>query len=117
MSEVEPNSAVTFSALGDEALVPTTQTTNVALFGLEEWQATQALKFSLGGRIPINTSGGLKSKGHPVGASGAAQAVEVWKQMRGQAGERQVDRDVDLAMTHNVGGTGQTAVVHIYERR
>lgn len=41
----------TFSALGDEALVPTTQTTNVALFGLEEWQATQALKFSLGGRV------------------------------------------------------------------
>ncbi len=69
------------------------------------------------GPKPINTSGGLKSKGHPVGASGAAQAVEVWKQMRGQAGERQVDRDVDLAMTHNVGGTGQTAVVHIYERR
>ncbi len=69
------------------------------------------------GPKPINTSGGLKSKGHPVGASGAAQAVEVWKQMRGQAGERQVDRDVDLAMTHNVGGTGQTCVVHIYERR
>ncbi|MBX7252135.1 MAG: hypothetical protein K1X50_09140 [Candidatus Promineofilum sp.] len=69
------------------------------------------------GPKPINTSGGLKSKGHPVGASGAAQVVEVWKQMRGAAGERQVDRDVDLAMTHNVGGTGQTAVVHIYERR
>jgi len=69
------------------------------------------------GPRPINTSGGLKSKGHPVGASGAAQTVEVWKQMRGQAGERQVDRDVDLALTHNVGGTGQTAVVHIYERR
>jgi acetyl-CoA acetyltransferase len=69
------------------------------------------------GPKPINTSGGLKSKGHPVGASGAAQAVEVWKQMRGVAGERQVDRDVDLAMTHNVGGTGQTCVVHIYERR
>jgi acetyl-CoA C-acetyltransferase len=69
------------------------------------------------GPRPINTSGGLKSKGHPVGASGAAQAVEVWKQMRGVAGERQVDRDVDLALTHNVGGTGQTCVVHIYERR
>jgi acetyl-CoA C-acetyltransferase len=69
------------------------------------------------GPKPINTSGGLKSKGHPVGASGAAQAVEVWKQMRGQAGERQVERAVDLALTHNVGGTGQTAVVHIYERR
>ena len=69
------------------------------------------------GPKPINTSGGLKSKGHPVGASGAAQVVEVWKQMRGAAGERQVDRDVDLALTHNVGGTGQTCVVHVYERR
>lgn len=69
------------------------------------------------GPQPINTSGGLKSKGHPVGASGAGQVVEVFKQMRGLAGERQVDRDVDLALTHNVGGTGQTAVVHIYERR
>jgi acetyl-CoA C-acetyltransferase len=69
------------------------------------------------GPKPINTSGGLKSKGHPVGASGTAQVVEVWKQMRGEAGERQVARDVDLALTHNVGGTGQTCVVHIYERR
>lgn len=69
------------------------------------------------GPKPINTSGGLKSKGHPVGASGAGQVVEVWKQMRGQAGERQVTKDVDLALTHNVGGTGQTCVVHIFERR
>lgn len=69
------------------------------------------------GPKPVNTSGGLKAKGHPVGASGAAQVVEVWKQMRGQAGPRQVARDVDLALTHNVGGTGQTCVVHIYERR
>jgi len=69
------------------------------------------------GTKPINTSGGLKSKGHPVGASGAGQVVEIWKQMRGQAGERQVAKDVDLALTHNVGGTGQTCVVHIFERR
>jgi acetyl-CoA C-acetyltransferase len=69
------------------------------------------------GPKPINTSGGLKSKGHPVGASGGAQVVEVWKQMRGEAGPRQVEKDVDLALTHNVGGTGQTCVVHIYERR
>lgn len=68
------------------------------------------------GLRPVNTSGGLKSKGHPVGASGTGQAVEIFKQMRGRAGERQVDRDVDLALTHNVGGTGQTAVVHVYER-
>ncbi|MBC8449484.1 MAG: hypothetical protein H8D78_17190 [Chloroflexi bacterium] len=69
------------------------------------------------GPRPVNTSGGLKSKGHPVGASGAGQVVEVWKQMRGRAGARQVPGDVNLALTHNVGGTGQTCVVHIYERR
>ncbi len=68
------------------------------------------------GSKPINTSGGLKAKGHPVGASGVAQVVEIWHQMRGQAGERQAPIDVDLALTHNVGGTGQTAVVHIFER-
>jgi acetyl-CoA C-acetyltransferase len=69
------------------------------------------------GPKPINTSGGLKAKGHPVGASGAAQVGEVWKQMRGEAGPRQVDHNVDIALTHNVGGTGQTCVVHVYERR
>ena len=69
------------------------------------------------GTKPINTSGGLKSKGHPVGASGAGQVVEVFKQMRGQAGERQVTGDIPLGLTHNVGGTGGTCVVHIYERR
>jgi acetyl-CoA C-acetyltransferase len=66
---------------------------------------------------PINTSGGLKSKGHPVGASGAGQAVEIWKQLRGLAGERQVPGEPGLGLTHNVGGTGQTCVVHIFERR
>jgi acetyl-CoA C-acetyltransferase len=69
------------------------------------------------GPRPINTSGGLKSKGHPVGASGIGQVIEIWKQMRGEAGARQVDSDVDLALTHNVGGTGQTCVVHVFERR
>jgi acetyl-CoA C-acetyltransferase len=68
------------------------------------------------GPRPVNTSGGLKSKGHPVGASGAGQVVEVWKQLRGQAGERQVP-GATLGLTHNVGGTGQTCVVHIFERR
>jgi acetyl-CoA acetyltransferase len=69
------------------------------------------------GSKPINTSGGLKSKGHPVGASGVAQAVEIWKQMRGEADARQVPGDVPLAMTHNVGATGSTCVVHVFERR
>jgi acetyl-CoA C-acetyltransferase len=69
------------------------------------------------GDMPINTSGGLKAKGHPVGASGVGQAVEVWKQMRGEAGKRQVAGEIPLALTHNVGATGSTCVVHIYERR
>jgi acetyl-CoA C-acetyltransferase len=68
------------------------------------------------GPHPINSSGGLKAKGHPVGASGAAQVVEIWEQMRGSAGTRQVAGDLDLGLTHNVGATGQTCVVHIYER-
>jgi len=70
------------------------------------------------GAKPINTSGGLKSKGHPVGASGAGQAVEIWHQMRGEAGPRQVPgKDIRLALTHNVGATGGTCAVHIYQRR
>ncbi len=68
------------------------------------------------GPRPINTSGGLKSKGHPVGASGAGQTVEIWKQLRGEAGKRQV-ANASLGLAHNVGGTGQTCVVHIFERR
>lgn len=69
------------------------------------------------GKLPINTSGGLKTKGHPVGATGTAQAVEVFKQMRGIAERnRQVKFDVERALTHNVGGSGATAVVHTYEK-
>jgi len=69
------------------------------------------------GVLPINTSGGLKSKGHPVGATGAAHAVEIFKQMRGIAERnRQVKFDVEKAMTHNLGGSGGTCVVHIYEK-
>ncbi len=69
------------------------------------------------GPKPINSSGGLKSKGHPVGASGVGQVIEIWKQLRGEAGGRQIDSTPDLGLTHNLGGTGQSCVVHIYERR
>lgn len=67
------------------------------------------------GKIPVNTSGGLKSKGHPVGATGIAQAVEILKQLRGEAGERQV-KDARIGMTQNMGGSGGSTVVHIFER-
>lgn len=76
--------------------------------------ATEEGVTQIGGRIPVNTSGGLKAKGHPVGATGVAQAVEVVLQLRGEAGKRQVDADIGL--THNVGGSGGTAVVHIFEK-
>lgn len=68
----------------------------------------------IGGKIPINTSGGLKAKGHPVGATGVAQSIEIYKQLTGNAGERQV-KDAKVGMTQNMGGTGASSVVHIME--
>jgi acetyl-CoA C-acetyltransferase len=68
------------------------------------------------GEKPINTSGGLKAKGHPVGATGVGQLVEIWEQMTGHAGPRQVP-GLNLALTHNVGASGSTVTVHIFERR
>jgi acetyl-CoA C-acetyltransferase len=70
---------------------------------------------ALQGKIPVNASGGLKAKGHPVGATGAAQAVEIVKQLRGEAGPRQV-KDARIGMTQNMGGSGGSSVVHIFER-
>lgn len=83
----------------------------------EGWKAAMEGQTARTGSHPINTSGGLKSKGHPVGASGVGQVVEVWKQMHGIAGERQLPGTLKYGLTHNVGGTGQTCVVHIFEKR
>ncbi|WP_267639675.1 thiolase domain-containing protein [Haloarchaeobius amylolyticus] len=68
-----------------------------------------------GGDVVVNTSGGLKSKGHPIGATGAGQVVEAFKQLTDQAGERQVE-GATRGLTHNVGGSGGAAVVHLFER-
>lgn len=70
---------------------------------------------SLGGDKPINTDGGLKAKGHPVGATGAAMVVEMYKQLRGQAGRRQV-KDAEVGLTQNVGAAGATVAVQVYGR-
>jgi len=67
----------------------------------------------IGGKVAVCTSGGLKSKGHPVGATGAAQAYEIYLQLTGQAGKRQV-KGAEIGLTHNVGGLGATGVVNIY---
>jgi len=66
------------------------------------------------GDLPVNTSGGLKACGHAAGATGIRQAVEITLQLRGDAGERQVDAERGLAL--NIGGTGATAVVTIFSR-
>jgi acetyl-CoA C-acetyltransferase len=78
-------------------------------------QATRAGETALGGRIPVNTSGGLKSKGHPVGATGVAQVIEIVEQLRGDAGDRQV-KNARVGLTQNMGGSGASSVVHIFER-
>lgn len=75
--------------------------------------AVEAGLTRIDGRFPINPSGGLKAKGHPVGATGVAQAVEVVKQLRGEAGARQV-KGARFGLTQNMGGTGGSSVVHIF---
>ena len=78
-------------------------------------KVTERGETAIGGRIPINTSGGLKGKGHPVGATGIAQAVEITQQLRGEAGKRQVN-GAEIGLTHNVGGSGGTVVIHVMRR-
>jgi len=67
------------------------------------------------GTIPINPSGGLKSKGHPIGATGVGQVVEVFEQFTGNAKDRTI-KDAEIALTHNFGATGASAAVHIFKK-
>ncbi|MBW1962933.1 MAG: thiolase domain-containing protein [Deltaproteobacteria bacterium] len=69
----------------------------------------------LDGKTPVNVDGGLKAKGHPIGATGVSQTYEIAKQLRGEAGERQVP-EADIGLTHNVGGIGQYCFVQILRR-
>lgn len=75
----------------------------------------QSGKTRLGSKLAVNTSGGLKACGHPVGATGVKQIVEVYCQLRGASGKRQTDNP-KVGLTHNVGGTGATAVLHILQK-
>jgi acetyl-CoA C-acetyltransferase len=84
----------------------------------EGYKAVAEGQTRLDGPKPINTSGGLKTKGHPVGATGVAQLYEVWVQLRGKAGKRQVSRpNLRVGGAHNLGGTGGTCTFTILERR
>jgi acetyl-CoA C-acetyltransferase len=69
----------------------------------------------LNGRIPIATRGGLKARGHPVGATGMYQIVEVVQQLRGEAGGSQV-ADARIGMAQNIGGSGSNILTHILQR-
>ncbi|MFQ5552716.1 MAG: thiolase domain-containing protein [Thermoplasmata archaeon] len=77
--------------------------------------ATEEGVTEIDGRVAVNPSGGLKARGQPVGATGIAQAVEVVRQLRGEADARQVE-GAEVGLTHVQGGTGATAVVHIFRR-
>ncbi len=77
------------------------------------WEQVMDGRTRRDGELPVNTSGGLKSKGHPLGATGVAQAVELYEQLTGAAGERQVDADTGLAC--NVGGFGNCVTTTVLE--
>ncbi|QRV14292.1 thiolase family protein [Haloterrigena salifodinae] len=77
----------------------------------ESWQLVERGATERDGELPVNTSGGLKSKGHPIAASGVAQLVELYDQLTGRAGDRQIDGDVGMAC--NVGGFGNCAIATI----
>ena len=100
-------------------------------FSIAELLMTEALGFAppgggarlavsgataIGGRIPVNPGGGLIGSGHPVGATGVKQAVEVFRQLLGRAGGHQVDPRPRLGLTANMGGDDRTAVVAVYRR-
>ncbi len=79
-------------------------------------RATREGETQRDGRLPVNPSGGLKAKGHPVSATGASQVVEIFEQFNGLAGGRQVPH-AEVALAHNVGATGGSCSVHIFGRR
>ncbi|MBA2322234.1 MAG: hypothetical protein H0V89_13900 [Deltaproteobacteria bacterium] len=69
----------------------------------------------IGGRLPVNTGGGLVGYGHPVGATGVKQVLEIWRQMKGQAGDYQMPRSPTVGLTANMGGDDKTVVVGLYK--
>jgi len=91
-------------------------TEDLCLF--ERGKSIEALKAgvtSLNGDLPINPSGGLKAKGHPIGATGLAQICELFWQLRGEAKKRQIE-DANVGLAHNIGGFGDNAAVTILKR-
>jgi len=76
------------------------------------WAEDDGARIAIDGELPISTMGGLKARGHPVGATGIYQVVEVVQQLRGEAGVNQV-KDARIGMAQNIGGSGATVITHI----
>jgi acetyl-CoA C-acetyltransferase len=81
----------------------------------EAYKAIRDGRFKMDGKMPVNVSGGLKAKGHPVSATGLGMIYEIVKQMRGEAGDRQLS-NVNNALAHNIGGAGGTTVCHVLKK-
>ena len=119
MSGLEPKD-IQFSEVHDcFSIAELIHTEDLGFFGPgEAFEAVADGATKLDGPMPINTSGGLKCKGHPVGATGVSQLIEVWKQLRGDAGKRQIPKkDLHVGGAQNLGGTGGTCTFTILERR
>lgn len=82
----------------------------------EGGEAAASERTYIGGEIPVNPSGGLKAKDHPIGATGAAQIVELTEQLRGKAGDRQVE-DATCGFAHDLGCYAATTIVSVMEAR
>lgn len=76
------------------------------------WQIVESREIEIGGSIPVNTDGGLKANGHPIGATGLAQIFEIVTQLRMEAGKRQVEKP-EVGLAHNIGGVGGTTGITI----
>lgn len=119
MSDLKPED-VQFSEVHDcFSMAEIIHLEDLGFFGPGEgYKAVEQGLTRLDGPKPINTSGGLKCKGHPVGATGISQLFEVWTQLRGNAGKRQIPmKDLRIGAAHNLGGTGGTCTFTILERR
>ena len=119
MSDLKPED-IQFSEVHDcFSMAEIIHLEDLGFFGPGEgYKAVEQGLTRLDGPKPINTSGGLKCKGHPVGATGISQLFEVWTQLRGNAGSRQIPiKDLRIGAAHNLGGTGGTCTFTILERR
>ncbi|MEM3564615.1 MAG: thiolase domain-containing protein [Candidatus Jordarchaeaceae archaeon] len=116
MAKLEPQD-IDFAELHDAfTILEIVQSEDVGFFRKGEGaKAVEEGKTWLDGELPINPSGGLKARGHPLGATGVAQAVEITWQLRGEAGKRQVP-ECETGLSVNFGGFGNNIVVHIFQR-